>query len=389
MRKIVPKLRFKEFKSEWKKIKLSNIAVINPKNSYLPDKFIYIDLESVNKGILSKKNIVNKNNAPSRAQRTVLLNDILFQTVRPYQQNNYFVKTLAELPYIASTGYALIRTTEIPYFIYTILHKKTFLNKVLDMCTGTSFPAINSNDLGTIDVKIPEKEEQEKISILLKLLDKKIELQQEKIENLKLYKKGLITNLLNKNQNTYFKNCFLHIGGTALEKYITTNSKYRFISIGNYSSEGTYIDNQQFVKFNEKTKEKLLNKDDLVMVLNDKTSQGKIIGSTILVEQNDLYIYNQRSERIICKENILPKYAWILLNSTSVRNYIFEKSQGGTQIYINFNEIEKMKLYVPDLIEQENIINTIFPLLKKIELQENKLKQLNDLRTSLLQQMFI
>ena len=125
------------------------------------------------------------------------------------------------------------------------------------------------------------------------------------------------------------------------------------------------------------------------MVLNDKTSQGKIIGSTILVEQNDLYIYNQRSERIICKENILPKYAWILLNSTSVRNYIFEKSQGGTQIYINFNEIEKMKLYVPDLIEQENIINTIFPLLKKIELQENKLKQLNDLRTSLLQQMFI
>ena len=104
----VPKLRFKEFNNEWKKEKIKKIATINPKNDTLPNKFIYIDLESVEKGVLINKNTITKDNAPSRAQRTIKLNDILFQTVRPYQQNNYFVKEMDIIPYIASTGYVII-----------------------------------------------------------------------------------------------------------------------------------------------------------------------------------------------------------------------------------------------------------------------------------------
>lgn len=396
MNKIIPKIRFKEFNNEYNNCKLKDIVDFYRGNTLSKADLkengikkcilygeLYTKYSEIAYEIFSRTNNSNKNLFLGKT------NDVLIPCSGETALDISTSTCLQEDNVVIGGDLNVLRPKKDDgkYLSYLLCHKKR--REIAKFAQGDSIVHLYGEKIKNINIHLPNMKEQIKVSDLLSLLDKKIELQQEKIENLKLYKKGLITNLLNKNQNTYFKNCFLHIGGTALEKYIITNSKYRFISIGNYSSDGTYIDNQQFIEFNEKTKEKLLNKDDLVMVLNDKTSQGKIIGSTILVEQNDLYIYNQRSERIICKENVLPKYAWILLNSTSVRNYIFEKSQGGTQIYINFNEIEKMKLYVPDLIEQENIINTIFPLLKKIELQENKLKQLNDLRTSLLQQMFI
>ena len=52
----VPKLRFKEFSGEWKEKLLNQVSKINPKSDNLPSEFVYIDLESVEKGLLIKQN---------------------------------------------------------------------------------------------------------------------------------------------------------------------------------------------------------------------------------------------------------------------------------------------------------------------------------------------
>jgi len=100
----VPALRFGEFSGEWEET----------------DEFVYIDLESVEKGLLVKKNKILKIGAPSRAQRLLVNQDILFQTVRPYQKNNYYFELGDN--YVASTGYAQIRTNESSAFLYQKLH---------------------------------------------------------------------------------------------------------------------------------------------------------------------------------------------------------------------------------------------------------------------------
>ena len=97
---------------------LFELADINPKNDVIKEEFIYIDLESVNQGILCQKILITKNDAPSRAQRTVKLNDILFQMVRPYQKNNYIMKEHFEYQVVASTGYALLRPKINPLYLY-------------------------------------------------------------------------------------------------------------------------------------------------------------------------------------------------------------------------------------------------------------------------------
>jgi len=179
----------KEF-PRWEEKKLGAIATINPGYQRLPDKFIYIDLESVEKGILKQEKVIEKSDAPSRAQRILQKNDILFQTVRPYQQNNLYFNKNGK--YVASTGYAQIRTEENPMFLYQYLHIGSFLNKVLARCIGTSYPAINSNDLKSIKINLPHKKEQEKIAGFLTSLDKVIESKQQQITQAEHWKKGLM-----------------------------------------------------------------------------------------------------------------------------------------------------------------------------------------------------
>lgn len=189
------KIRFKDDDGKefpkWENKKLKQVAVINPSSEQLPNSFIYIDLESVVQGRLIKEDRVFLENAPSRAQRFLKKGDILFQMVRPYQKNNYFFDFDAN-DYVASTGYAQIRTKNNKQYLYQFLHSDLFVNRVIERCTGTSYPAINSSDLGNISTNLPCVNEQIKIANFLSAIDKKINNCQEQIEQTKEYKKGLI-----------------------------------------------------------------------------------------------------------------------------------------------------------------------------------------------------
>ena len=193
----VPTLRFSN-KTIWEKKRIKDFCEVNPKTEELEDEFIYIDLESVSKGCLLSKNIISKTNAPGRAQRVLTNNDILFQCVRPYQMNNLlFNAENADFQYVASTGYAQIRTQENPSFVYHLLHSPNFNKEVMLRCTGSSYPAITSSDLGDIEVYICGVGEQQKIGHFLDLIDRRIAVQNKIIEDLKVLKKELCKVILN------------------------------------------------------------------------------------------------------------------------------------------------------------------------------------------------
>lgn len=107
----VPTLRFCN-NTLWKKKRIKDFCEVNPRTEELEPEFVYIDLETVNKGRLLSKNVISKSNAPSRAQRVLKNNDILFQCVRPYQMNNlFFENNHDDVQYVASTGYAQMTHT--------------------------------------------------------------------------------------------------------------------------------------------------------------------------------------------------------------------------------------------------------------------------------------
>lgn len=189
-----------EIPEDWEVVCLNDTCDINP--SFVgnkPDEFIYIDLESVENGVLLKKQVIHRNNAPSRAQRQIRINDILYQTVRPYQRNNLYVDFECS-NYIASTGYAVLRASENVSngkFLYYVLLTDKFVNQVLDKCTGTSYPAINPSSLSETQFAIPPTvEEQERIAEALSDVDGLLRELDAEIAKKRVIKQGAMQELL-------------------------------------------------------------------------------------------------------------------------------------------------------------------------------------------------
>ena len=193
----VPKLRFPEFRDgpRWDLLTLSSASDVNPSNDGLPESFIYIDLESVKSSMLIERKQITRDAAPSRAQRLLSRKDIIYQTVRPYQRNNFFFDINDGYEYVASTGYAQLRAHECPEFLYQLLHTESFVNSVLARCTGSNYPAINPSVLASIHVAQPRKPEQQKIADCLGSLDDLIAADGRKLEALRQHKQGLMQQL--------------------------------------------------------------------------------------------------------------------------------------------------------------------------------------------------
>ncbi|MCI5147282.1 MAG: restriction endonuclease subunit S [Candidatus Electrothrix sp. AR3] len=182
----VPEIRFKGFGGEWKERELGGVAEFNPKTE-LPETFKYVDLESVLGTKMLSYRRASKVSAPSRAQRLARQGDVFYQTVRPYQRNNYlFDKTSDD--YVFSTGYAQMRPYGSGQFLLNLVQTDGFVKLVLDNCTGTSYPAINSKGLASIKVPLSSKKEQTKIGTLFKHLDSLLtqhQTQLKKLNNIK------------------------------------------------------------------------------------------------------------------------------------------------------------------------------------------------------------
>ena len=372
----IPKIRFSRFSEEWKEDKLSNVCKVNPNSGILPEKFIYIDLESVENGLLLKENYIDLSDAPSRAQRQLIKDDILFQTVRPYQKNNfYFDKIDTEFKYVASTGYAQLRANEDSKFLYQYLHTQNFVNNVLEKCTGTSYPAINSSDLSKIIIYKPSLEEQQKIGDFFTLLDKRIEQQEQKIALLKDYKKAMMQKIFS--QKIRFKdengNDYPDWEEKKLGKICRVKSSQLTNNvveeIGKYPVYGA----NSIVGYTESYE---VNK--YVSIVKDGAGVGRIA-----------FINNKSSVlgtlQYLIGIEITTEFLYVLLSNVNFKLY-----QTGTTIpHIYFKDYSKMIIDIPCQLEQEKISSFLFAMDLNLENQEAILNNLKEQKQGLLRKMFV
>ena len=249
--------------------------------------------------------------------------------------------------------------------------------------------------------------EQKQIAKFLSSMDKLITLHQRKLDNIKLKKKALLQKLFPKNGERYPELRFpgftdaweqrklndfgIATGGTSIESEFVDGGTYKVINIGSYSEESVYNDQGLRVNKTDKTKSRILNKYDLTMILNDKTASGNIIGRVLLIDQDNTYVYNQRTERIeVDTKNFLPMFLYHMLNAPEQRKYIVKASQGNTQIYVNWSTISNIDYMIPQLLlEQEKIANLFSLINKDITLHQRKLDCLISIKKGLLQQLFV
>lgn len=177
--------------------------------------------------------------------------------------------------------------------------------------------------------------------------------------------------------------------GTSIESEFTKDGKYKVISIGSYSENSVYTEQGIRASLSPKTESRVLNKNDLTMILNDKTLAGNIIGRVLLIDEDDAYVYNQRTQRIEPSSEYNPQFLYQFLNAPSVRKRIFKASQGNTQIYVNWSAISKLKYFIPKKDEQIVIGNYFQKLDALINQHQQQINKLNNIKQACLSKMFV
>ena len=156
---------------EWKK--MSEVCQKTSKINWklVEGEYKYIDLSSVDRDNhkISDCTIINKENAPSRAQQVVKTGDILFGTTRPTLMRFCYIPKEYDGE-VCSTGYCVIRVNNEminSHFAYHFLFTQKFQDYVEGHQKGASYPAISNKDVMSFELPIPSLQEQERIANIL------------------------------------------------------------------------------------------------------------------------------------------------------------------------------------------------------------------------------
>lgn len=401
--KKVPTIRFKGFTDDWEQRKLKELVEFNPSEE-LPDEFEYVDLESVVGTEMISHRHENKATAPSRAQRVAHQGDLFYQTVRPYQKNNYLFDK-PDNDYVFSTGYAQMRPYIDGHFLLDLVQTERFVKIVLDNCTGTSYPAINANDLSSIKITYPQcRNEQQTIGVFLASIDNLITLHQRKLKQLQALKKYFLQNMFPAKEEKVPAIRFKGFTGDWEQKKITDISKI-FIGLvttmtENYRDQGTLLirnsdirENQFsfsntpiFLKetFAEENKTRRLKLGDVITVHTGD------IGTSAIITKNEVGAIGFATINTRPNKEILDSYYLAaFFNTKQHKTYALRMATGDGRSNYNLKDFKKLVIPLPSIAEQKKIGGCFQNLYHLIIFQQHKINQLQSLKKFMLQNLFI
>lgn len=386
MNKYEPELRFKGFIESWISCKFNDILKTHNYKPFLAKIEEDGEYPIIQQG--DKPVVGYSNNKPFQCYRDVtLFGD---HTLSLYLPMSPFL--------IATDGVKILSVDGFEgRFLYTLLEK------YLPKSEGYKrhFTILKNNN-----GYYPEVEERKLLGDFFSKLDNIINYHQQELNTLKQTKQGFLQKMFpkeggsvpefrfpdfNEKWEVYkLKEFGKATGGTPIESDFNENGKYKVISIGSYSEDSIYVN--QGIRANEtkKTKSKVLNKNDLTMILNDKTSSGRIIGRVLLIDKDNSYVYNQRTQRIETNDlKFDAQFLYQLLNSDAIRSKIIRSAQGNTQIYVNWSSIAEMEYLIPSKDEQIQIGKFFKQLDEVITLQQQELEAIKQTKKAFLQKMFV
>ena len=185
-----------------KKYKLYEIADLNKSSISNSDntlsEIIYLDTSSITENVILGTCKMSIHEAPSRAQRRVKKNTILYSTVRP-RLKHYGILSSPEANLIVSTGFVTIdvksefQNSVDARFLFLLLtqpHITEYIASIADSAVS-AYPSFNPSDISALEFEFPEMNIQTHIADIWKYYDSKIELNRQINDNLEAMAKLL------------------------------------------------------------------------------------------------------------------------------------------------------------------------------------------------------
>ena len=268
------------------------------------------------------------------------------------------------------------------------------------IANGISVLGISKKNLSKLDVNIPSKNEQQEIVNLFSSIDKKIELLEDKHTYYQDFKKYLMQKIFAQNLRfnktseweTYALNdigkTYNGLSGLSKDNFEKGDSKYiTYKSI--FDNNILKSDFTENVELNNKSQNEV-KKGDLFFTGSSETPEE--VGMVSVLDQNvkDCYLNSFCfGFRLNNEVNINPLFLAYYLRSPIMRNKIMILAQGSTRFNLSKKEILKLKIEIPSINEQQQVINLFQCVDNKINEISMQTINFNEFKKGLLQQMFV
>ncbi|EAL5010255.1 restriction endonuclease [Campylobacter coli] len=188
----------------WERVKLKDICNIN-QETYNPSndlgEMLYIDIDSVEKetGKINFNDKIPCKNLPTRARRIARADSVIISTVRPYLKGFVYIKDEIK-DSIFSTGFAILNGKEniakSQFVYYCFMFVDDLMRQIEIKMPKSSYPSINTDDIGSFIIPLPPLEIQEKIVQNIELVEQQIDFLNLKLEFLEKEKEKILQKYL-------------------------------------------------------------------------------------------------------------------------------------------------------------------------------------------------
>ena len=272
------------------------------------------------------------------------------------------------------------KDTDFMFLYYLLKYNK---DNIENLGSGTTFKEVSGSTMKSVPVKVPPLPTQQKIAAILSSLDDKIELNNKINTNLEQQAQALFKNWFVDCTNSTTKMSDIidvrdgtHDSPKPQESgYLLVTSKH----LEAYSinpTDANFITKEDYDKINERSK--VDNGDILLSMIGTVGIVSLVIDNPVTWAIKNMGLFKTS------KVEDLKYYLLNYLKSDDVRNYIEQHLAGSTQKYISLSELRNLPINIPEKNILEKFNNIVTPIYEQIVNNTNEIKNLKELRDTLL-----
>lgn len=373
----LPKLRFKEFDGEWGTTFLEQAIDVKSGKDYKHLDKGNIPVYGTGGYMLSVNDYLSEKDAIGIGRKGSI--DKPQKLIAPF----WTVDTLF---------YCLAKNNNDLSFLFTLFQKIPW--KKFDESTGV--PSLSKSTIGKIKISLPIEKEQKKIGDFFEMINKKIQLQQQKIDLLQEQKKGYMQMIFNQeiqfkeendgNHHEWREVAISDILILHLREIPKPNESYIRLGLRSHA-KGTFhevINNPQNVNMDKLF---VVHEGDFIinitfaweqaLAIADKEDHGKLVSHRF-----PTYRFTEGHYSGFYKYYFTTKYFKYCLGNAS-------PGGAGRNRVLNKKDFMNIRIKVPKYDEQLEIAKFLFKLDQRIQLEQQKMNNLQEQKKGFMQQMFI
>lgn len=391
----VPHLRFPEFRGEWEKCKLGDIANITKGSGISKDQrsatgtpcILYGELYTTYKSevidyVVSKTDISDKNLVRSCA------NDIIIPSSGETAIDISTARCVLSPDVLLGGDLNIIRLKDGDGRFFSYQLNGVRKHDIAKIAQGVSVVHLYGESIKGLTVSFPSNKEQQKISILLSLIDERISTQSKLIEDLKKLKSAIIDYAINSLDTDFAK--FGSLYEMAGEGGTPTTSNASFYDNGKIP----------FIKIDDLKKKYLTENKDFITELGLQKSSAWLVPTRSILFSNGATIgeitittypvcTKQGILGIVPKPNIDVEFLYYFMSSSYFKKAVSRIVTEGTMKTAYLKDINNIRCPIPIKEKQQDIAKMPSALNSKIDFEQSILKQFCSQKQYLLRQMFM